>query len=109
MYKEKLTLTNKRRVPFSLSNHFDDTFGLIDGLNECETARDFRDLATKYSRFNSYWNIDKDDSKQTRLIWTDRLGNVYYLIAYKENNNKLSGFTDRELIEELKRRGFEIF
>ena len=109
MYKEKLTLTNKRRTPYSLSNHFDDTFGLIDKIVECNNAEEFCNVARRYSRYGCCWKIDKDDNKQTRLIWKDTLGNVFYLIAYKETKSRLAGFTSAELVEELQRRGFKVF
>lgn len=40
-YKNNLTLTNPRRVPFSLSNRFDDTFGLTDMVSDCKNAEEF--------------------------------------------------------------------
>ena len=49
-YKNNLTLTNPRRVPFSLSNQFDDTFGLTDMVSDCKNAEDFCAAANKYDR-----------------------------------------------------------
>ena len=54
-YKNNLTLTNPRRVPFSLSNRFDDTFGLTDMVSDCKNAEDFCAAANKYDRFHLKW------------------------------------------------------
>lgn len=107
MYKEKLTLTNKRRVPFALSNHFDDTFGLTDEVTRCTNALEFCRVANKYERYG-HWTLDKEDDTKTRLATADALGNIHYLIGYKVRDNGLSKFTNRELIEELEKRGFTV-
>lgn len=72
-YKNNLTLTNPRRVPFSLSNQFDDTFGLTDMVSDCKNAEDFCAAANKYDRFHLKWKIDKDSKNETRLTCKDTL------------------------------------
>ena len=72
-YKNNLTLTNPRRVPFSLSNQFDDTFGLTDMVSDCKNAEDFCAAANKYDRFHLKWKIDKDSKNETRLTLTVRV------------------------------------
>ncbi len=83
MYTGKLILTNPRMVPFALSNHFDDTFGLSDGLKEVNTAEEFCALANDFHRYGRTWKIDKDSETETRLLNVDTLGNKHYLIAEK--------------------------
>lgn len=67
-YKNNLILTNPRRVPFSLSNQFDDTFGLTDMVSDCKNAEDFCVAANKYDRFHLKWKIDKDSKNETRNL-----------------------------------------
>lgn len=67
-YKNNLTLTNPRRVPFSLSNQFDDTFGLTDMVSDCKNAEDFCAAANKYDRFHLKWKIDKDSKNEPNHI-----------------------------------------
>ena len=107
MYTRRLVLTNKRRTPFALCNHFDDTFGLTDNVTECKNAKEFCDVANKYGKCG-HWTLDKDDERHTRLITTDPFGNIHYLIGYKVRDNGLSKYTNRELIEELEKRGFVV-
>lgn len=84
MYTGKIILTNPRNIPLALSNHFDDTFGLTDGLREINTAEEFCKLANEFHRYGRTWKIDKDRKTETRLLYEDSLGNKYYLIAKKK-------------------------
>lgn len=107
MYTKKLVLTNKRRTPFALSNHFDDTFGLVDEVTKCKNALEFCNVANKYEKYG-YWTLDKEDDRHTRLATVDSFGNIHYLIGYKAKDSGLSKFTSKELKEELERRGFVV-
>lgn len=101
MYTGKIQLTNPGRVPLSLSNNFTDTLGLTDDIKRCTSAEDFCRIANKYHDFNYKWAIAKDDSDSTRLSYTDKLGNIEYLIAYKE---KLSAQVNKnEIIDAITR------
>lgn len=84
MYTGKLSLTNKKRVPLSLTNNFDDIFGLEDELKECKSAEDFLNTANRFHIFGYRWKIDKDNKDNTRLVYADKLGNIHYLIATKK-------------------------
>lgn len=106
-YKNNLTLTNPRRVPFALSNQFDDTFGLTDMVSDCKNAEDFCAAANKYDRFHLKWKIDKDSKNETRLTCKDTLGNIRYLIAYKEDSG-LSEIPTGNMITELRSRGYSV-
>ena len=106
-YKNNLTLTNPRRVPFSLSNQFDDTFGLTDMVSDCKNAEDFCAAANKYDRFHLKWKIDKDSKNETRLTCKDTLGNIHYLIAYKEDPG-LPEIPTGNMITELRSRGYSV-
>lgn len=106
-YKNNLTLTNPRRVPFSLSNQFDDTFGLTDMVSDCKNAEDFCAAANKYDRFHLKWKIDKDSKNETRLTCKDTLGNIHYLIAYKEDSG-LPEIPTGNMITELRSRGYSV-
>lgn len=106
-YKNNLTLTNPRRVPFSLSNRFDDTFGLTDMVSDCKNAEDFCAAANKYDRFHLKWKIDKDSKNETRLTCKDTFGNIDYLIAYKEDSG-LPEIPTGNMITELRSRGYSV-
>lgn len=90
MYTGKLILTNKQRTPFALSNNFDDTFGLVDAVKKCESAKEFCNVANKYHYHKYKWSIDCDSDEDTRLVYKDVLGNVKYLIATKEEQKASS-------------------
>lgn len=108
MYTGKLTLTNTRRVPLSLSNSFDDTFGMADEIKRCKSAEEYCSIANKYHRYGMTWSIDSDSSQNTRLVTKDWLGNVTYLVANKQAESSLKNISDGELIEELISRGYKI-
>ena len=92
MYTGKVFLTNKRRTPFSLSNDFDDTFGLTDEIERCKSTKELCRIVNHYHRTSVQWKISNDNEKETRLEKTDRLGNVSYLIVYKkEKEQKTEG------------------
>ena len=108
MYSNKLILTNKSRVRLSLTNLFEDTFGLSEAVTDCKDADAFCKTASKYARWKCAWSIARDDATQTRLQYEDRLGNVYYLIANKTGNVCLKDLSDNELVMELIIRGYKV-
>ena len=112
MYKTKLTLTNPHRIPLALSNDFEDTFGLCDAVAKCRGAKQFCAVANKFYGANrEVWFVDNDSVESTRLIRKDSLGNITYLIAYKEPckpKSKLSSIPDADLISELITRGYKV-
>lgn len=108
MYSDNLILTNKSRVPLSLTNLFEDTFGLSEAVTDCKDADAFCETATKYMRWDCIWTVVRDDATKTRLQYEDRLGNIYYLIANKTENVCLKNFSDNELVMELISRGYKV-
>lgn len=99
MYNRKLVLTNPRRTPYALTNHFDDTYGLTDAIQKCKSAEEFCMTANKYHRYRKFgytWFIDSDCKENTRLKYVDTLGNVFYLIATKAVEEE-KHFTKEEL------------
>ena len=85
MFSGKLTLTNPNRVPLSLTNDFDNTFLLEDEIEECRSVTEAIKVLNKYSIYKN-WTMDKDKSNHVRFKSVDRLGNIHYLLAYKEGN-----------------------
>lgn len=85
----KVFLTNNNRVPFALSNEFNNTFDLEDDIFDCpcDDIAKLTRIVNSYSRFNVSWKVARDNEKYTRLNKKDRLGNEYFLICYKESNN----------------------
>lgn len=84
MYTGRIILTNKSRVPLSLTNDYDDTFSLEEAVMDCEKAEDLPELASKYHRFHANMKLESDNARYTRLSYQDTLGNVHYLLIYKE-------------------------
>lgn len=82
MYTSKLILTNKSRIPMSLSNYFDDSFDMVDEVQKCKSAEEFCEVANRYGRCK--WSIASDKKEETRLKGTDAFGNEHFLIAGKE-------------------------
>lgn len=84
MYTGKIALTNPKGIPFSLSNEFDDTMSFREAIEDCENAEEARRVANKMGRYKRQWTIVRNGNKYTRLSSKDILGNVRYLILYKE-------------------------
>ena len=111
MYNGKLNLTNPSGAPLAISNDFKDTYLFKEAVMDCETPEDLRATAQSFCSYGYRMRVDKDLPKYTRLVYTASFGNTHYLIAYKDqsiSSNRLSGFSDEELIAELERRGYQI-
>lgn len=76
-------------------------------VSDCKNAEDFCAAANKYDRFHLKWKIDKDSKNETRLTCKDTLGNIHYLIAYKEDSG-LPEIPTGNMITELRSRGYSV-
>lgn len=83
-YTGKVSLTNPKRVPFCLSNDFDNSFELCEETKDCTSPEAFLKIAQKYHRYKAKMKIERDNTSYTRLSYVDAMGNIHYLIAYKE-------------------------
>lgn len=109
MYSGKLSLTNPSGTPYSLSNEFTDQYLFSEAVRECNSAQELLAVANQYKRYRYNLIIDTDIPAYTRISFKDTLGNVFYLIAYREKpNNRLSTVSDEDLIAELESRGYQI-
>lgn len=91
MYTGKLYLTNPSRCPLSLTNLFGNhSFQLEDAVREAQHPDVFCSAANVYGKYGYRWAIDADNEEETRLICTDCLNNVFYLIAKKKSNQTKS-------------------
>lgn len=81
----KVALTNPRSIPFSLSNDFEDAILLKEDIEEAESAEEVAAIANRHCFIKSRkWYVAKETSRYVRLESSDALGNIQYLIAYKE-------------------------
>ena len=83
MFTGKLILTNPNRVPLALSNDFDNTFLLQDEIEDCQSIEEARKILNKYSIYKN-WTVDKEKVNHIRFKSVDSLGNIHYLLMYKE-------------------------
>ena len=83
MYTGKVALTNPKGVPFALANDFNDAFGLHEDVEFSETEDEMLE-AVNSRPFYRKWKIARETPKYTRLQSIDGLGNVHYLLVYKE-------------------------
>lgn len=109
MYTKNINLTDPRRNAYALSNIFDDSYGMIDEIVECNDINNLVDIVRRYSK-RMTWKIIKDSEDSTRLGYTDGLGNQYYLIVkkVKQSTIDLADVRTADLIAELEARGYTV-
>jgi len=83
MYTGKLALTNPNSTPLALQNDFNDAFGLHEDIEFSDTTEEMLEAVNSRS-FYRKWKIARETSRYTRLESVDILGNVHYLLVYKE-------------------------
>lgn len=82
-YSGKTRLTNKNNIELSLSNAFDDTTEITQGIKKCKDTNDL--LRFVNGACYTDWKVFKDISNKTILVGEDPWGNKHYLICYKFN------------------------
>lgn len=111
MYSEKIILTNKRRVPLSLTSRFRESFLMCDEIGECSGPDELCEIVNLYESHGYKWKVEADNDSETRLSTVDAIGNDYILIVKKVQGSKdsrFSGIPTSDLIMELLERGFQV-
>ena len=78
----KIILTNKKDIPFALSNDFKNVPFLKIDLEDSNNHSEMLQIVNKYSLYRE-WKIVRESTNRVVMESTDRLGNIEYLIINK--------------------------